>query len=36
MWVKTGYLPAWQTPRGYHKLWRSVIMEFAEDFNKSR
>ena len=30
-WVKEGYLPAYETPQGYHKLWRSVVHELAHD-----
>ena len=30
-WVEDAYLPSWPTPGGYHKLWRTVVMELAED-----
>ena len=34
-WVADGYLPAYSTDAGYHKLWRSVVLELAHDRNKS-
>lgn len=34
-WVTEGYLPAYTTPGGYHKLWRSVVLELRDDRNKS-
>ena len=30
-WVKDGYLPAYQTDGGYHKLWRTVVAELRDD-----
>ena len=30
-WVSEGYLPAFETTGGYHKLWRNVVVELAED-----
>ena len=33
-WVADGYLPAYETANGYHKLWRSVVCELRDDRNK--
>lgn len=33
-WVAEGYLEAWTTDAGYHKLWRSVVTELRDDRNK--
>ena len=30
-WVKVGYLPAYRTSEGYHKLWRTVVQELHDD-----
>lgn len=35
-WVREGHMPAWRTPQGYHKLWRHVVLQFREDFDRNK
>ena len=30
-WVKDDYLLSYETRNGYHKLWRSIVMELRDD-----